>query len=67
MNPARSFAPAIWLGFWENHWIYWVGPMAASLFTSVVYKFAFRREVDEDSDLEESTMSTKRTSEAELA
>ncbi|KAH8362560.1 hypothetical protein KR200_005373, partial [Drosophila serrata] len=67
MNPARSFAPAIWNGAWENHWIYWVGPMAGSLVTSVIYKYAFRREVNEDSELEETTMSTKRTSETEFA
>uniref|UniRef100_A0A6P4FR84 Aquaporin-4-like n=1 Tax=Drosophila rhopaloa TaxID=1041015 RepID=A0A6P4FR84_DRORH len=66
MNPARSFAPAIWNGVWANHWIYWVGPMAGALVTSLIYKHAFRREV-EDSEVDEATMSTKRTSEAELA
>ncbi|KAH8401795.1 hypothetical protein KR009_007895, partial [Drosophila setifemur] len=67
MNPARSFAPAIWNGFWENHWIYWVGPMGGALVTSLVYKFAFRREVEDLEDLEDATMSTKRNSEAEIA
>ncbi|XP_016947348.1 aquaporin isoform X1 [Drosophila biarmipes] len=67
MNPARSFAPAIWNGVWENHWIYWVGPMAGALVTSLIYKHAFRREVEDLEELDETTMSTKRTSEAELA
>ncbi|XP_052839784.1 aquaporin-like isoform X1 [Drosophila gunungcola] len=66
MNPARSFAPAIWNGAWAHHWIYWVGPMAGALVASVIYKHAFRREV-EDLEVDEATMSTKRTSEAELA
>ncbi|XP_017073122.1 aquaporin isoform X2 [Drosophila eugracilis] len=67
MNPARSFAPAIWNGVWDNHWIYWVGPMAGALVTSVTYKYVFRREVDDPEAVDETTMSTKRTSEAELA
>lgn len=66
MNPVRSFAPAIWNGFWDDHWIYWVGPMAAALVTSVIYKHAFRRDLEE-SEVDETTMSIKRTSEAELA
>lgn len=40
--------------------------MAAALITSVIYKHAFRRELEE-SEVDETTMSTKRTSEAELA
>ncbi|XP_033247478.1 aquaporin-like isoform X1 [Drosophila miranda] len=66
MNPARSFAPAIWNGAWENHWIYWVGPLAGALVSSLIYKYAFRREVQAQEE-QESTMSTKRTSELEFA
>ncbi|MFA5974862.1 MAG: aquaporin [Elusimicrobiota bacterium] len=27
MNPARVFGPALAAGFWEYHWLYWVGPL----------------------------------------
>ncbi|XP_017040696.1 aquaporin isoform X2 [Drosophila ficusphila] len=67
MNPVRSFAPAIWNGVWENHWIYWVGPLGGALVASLIYKYAFRREVEDLDAMDETTLSTKRTSEAELA
>jgi MIP family channel proteins len=37
MNPARLFGPALACGFWENHWLYWVGPIAGAAFASWVY------------------------------
>ncbi|KAL7736537.1 hypothetical protein ACLKA6_015186 [Drosophila palustris] len=47
MNPARSFAPAVWNNAWENHWVYWVGPLLAALLTSLLYKYVFRRPAEE--------------------
>jgi len=41
MNPARSFGPAIWTGVWKDHWIYWVGPLAAGIMTAAFYRFVF--------------------------
>jgi len=37
MNPARAFGPALASGFWENHWIYWVGPIAGGILASWIY------------------------------
>lgn len=44
MNPARSFAPALWNNDFEAHWIYWVGPIAAAAVTAFGYKAVFRRD-----------------------
>lgn len=45
MNPARSFAPALWNGNFNKHWIYWLAPLSAAGVTAVAYKAVFRREV----------------------
>ncbi|XP_069679268.1 aquaporin AQPAe.a-like isoform X2 [Periplaneta americana] len=41
MNPARTFGPALWTGMWDNHWVYWLGPLASGLLTSAFYRFVF--------------------------
>nr|CAD7404080.1 unnamed protein product [Timema cristinae] len=41
MNPARSLGPALWSCKWDNHWIYWVGPIVGSILTTYTYKFVF--------------------------
>ncbi len=37
MNPARVFGPGLAAGFWDNHWIYWVGPCAGAALASWIY------------------------------
>lgn len=44
MNPARSFGPALWNGYFVDHWVYWVAPLAAGFLTSFIYKVVFWRE-----------------------
>ena len=46
MNPARSFGPALAAGAWDNHWIFWVGPLVGGGLAALVYEFLFLRRVD---------------------
>uniref|UniRef100_A0A1B0D5H0 Uncharacterized protein n=1 Tax=Phlebotomus papatasi TaxID=29031 RepID=A0A1B0D5H0_PHLPP len=41
MNPARVIGPALYNGDWENHWVYWVGPLLASIVSPYLYKSLF--------------------------
>ena len=37
MNPARSFGPALVMGHWEWHWLYWVAPILGACAASLFY------------------------------
>nr|AKH49439.1 aquaporin TIP1;3 [Robinia pseudoacacia] len=41
MNPAVSFGPAVVSGTWDNHWVYWAGPLIGSAIAAVVYDTLF--------------------------
>ncbi|XP_018313333.1 aquaporin isoform X1 [Mycetomoellerius zeteki] len=41
LNPARSFAPALWNNQWRHQWIYWFGPIGGALISSFIYKSIF--------------------------
>ncbi|CAH0558342.1 unnamed protein product [Brassicogethes aeneus] len=44
MNPARSFAPALFNGDWKHHWVYWVGPLAAAFLGALLYRFVYAKD-----------------------
>jgi len=41
LNPARTFGPALWNGYWRNHWIYWVGPITGAVIAAMIYRCVF--------------------------
>lgn len=42
MNPARSLGPAVILQNFNNHWVYWVGPLLGAVLAAVFYQVVLR-------------------------
>ncbi len=51
MNPARSFGPAVVANIWDDHWIYWLGPLIGAAVAALVYEFVFLQREEEDSSV----------------
>ncbi|XP_020896371.1 aquaporin [Exaiptasia diaphana] len=45
MNPTRSFGPAVVMNSWQDHWIYWVGPMIGAIAAALIYNYVFAQRV----------------------
>lgn len=41
MNPAVSFGPAVVSWTWDNHWVYWIGPLLGGGIAALVYDGIF--------------------------
>ena len=42
MNPARSLGPAVILWEFDNHWVYWAGPLLGGIFGALFYQVVLR-------------------------
>jgi MIP family channel proteins len=44
MNPARTFGPALVGGYWNDHLVYWIGPVIGGVLAGLVYTQWLRKE-----------------------
>lgn len=40
-NPARAFGPALIAGYWQDQWLYWIGPMLGGAIAAILYDWMF--------------------------
>jgi aquaporin related protein len=38
MNPARTFGSNAVVGLWDNHWVYWAGPILGGIAAALIYQ-----------------------------
>lgn len=42
LNPARALGPAFVMNkLWENHWVFWLGPVIGGVLAAFIYEFIF--------------------------
>lgn len=44
MNPSRAFGPALATNHWQNHGVYWAGPLLGGVIAGVLYDRVFLRD-----------------------
>ena len=44
MNPSRAFGPALATGHWQNHGVYWAGPLIGGVVAAFLYDRVFLRD-----------------------
>jgi MIP family channel proteins len=44
VNPARAFGPALATSHWQNHGVYWAGPLLGGVLAAVLYDRVFLRD-----------------------
>ncbi len=46
MNPARTFGPAVAAGYFDNHIVYWIGPIFGAGVAALLYNNLLIKEED---------------------
>ena len=60
MNPARTFGPAIASGFFQNHFVYWIGPIVGGIVAIIFYERLLAEEQGAGLEVEKPTPGRRR-------
>ncbi|KAK7114312.1 aquaporin-4-like [Littorina saxatilis] len=50
MNPARSLGPVVPTGLWQEHWVYWVGPILGGVVAGLLYEYVFAQRHQQEAE-----------------
>ena len=53
INPARSFGTAAIAGKWQDHWVFWLGPLLGGALGGLLVRFVLRDQAKESHKQEE--------------
>ncbi|XP_058064575.1 neurogenic protein big brain-like [Anopheles bellator] len=61
LNPARSLGPSFVLNKWDNHWVYWLGPMVGGAVSGLLHEFIFcpKRSLSRSKDDADSSLNSE--------
>jgi aquaporin Z len=45
MNPARALGPQLVQGFWDDAWVYYLGPLVGAALAALLYDLLYLRPV----------------------
>ncbi len=48
MNPARAFGPALIDNSWDDHLVYWIGPIIGAVIAALIYHYLFAIEEEHE-------------------
>ncbi|KAK0091158.1 hypothetical protein PV326_003660 [Microctonus aethiopoides] len=49
LNPARALGPAFVMNRWDNHWVYWVGPILGGAVATLLHEYVLSPKRSSDS------------------
>ena len=52
MNPARAFGPALVDMNWDNHLVYWIGPIVGAVAAALLYHYLFAEDMEPEMEME---------------
>ncbi|XP_012530580.2 neurogenic protein big brain [Monomorium pharaonis] len=64
LNPARALGPAFVMNRWDNHWVYWVGPLSGGAVAALLHEYVLSPRRTKDSrDIDDGDNSSMRSDE----